>query len=714
MLVPAYEGISQEFRSGAKRWHNVNIRVPIQFFDTPFKAEESVEAREASSALSALRNRGEQVMRSRVPQPYSTRDGRLTGDDLLTEILERVRSPLDHGGKSVQIIVGPAGIGKTVLFESVFARLLGDFLEDKAALRLTPRPRPLPLTPEYLRLSVAPTVKALVEAFLATDFAAPLSRGVFEWMITNGLGIWLLDGLDEVIARDPDFFDYLLELLTLPGGTSPPNIIICVRDSLLATNDDINDFCEEYANTVEIYELAKWKLPSKRRFATMFLRERAKTEGFLDLLQSNSGLDDLSSTPYYCRLLAQQYADGDLKGSYTESQLLADAVSSIIEREYQKDLLDRDLIPETSITEFLEALAAENMEEGFQGITRDAVEEWARILLPSDLAPEDLKKLITHVLQLAVFSEGGVTGNLQFAQEILERYLLGKYLGRRLEGNPAAFVRTLSMREIPAEWATLKVIAEHVREKGKLQELMDLTYQAGPGIAFKNLLQIAALASDDPAAFKDLPLERRDLSGLSFNGLDFHGVSFRACDLTDVEFGGCNLREAVFEDAIIKNTAFLLRGKDDLNGAGFGAMERFYSLRADSGRVIADYAEVRKWIERHTRMAPQILEPCAASRQLRHLFGKFVHPDGTAKRSLLDKRGVLSGKRLFDPGEVLEAAIRYGYLLEEERFGRIKRPDGDAYSEMVAYVKDLRPSAGLKQLLADICKVERCPHVPRA
>jgi hypothetical protein len=166
--------------------------VPIQFFDTPFKGEESPEAREAASAVAALRSRGQE--RVRVPQPYSVRNDTANGDDLLPAILERLESSFISGQKSVHVIVGPAGMGKTVLFESLFARLYSNFLEDKRALRVSPRPRPLPLVPEYLRLSVAPTLKALVDAFLATDFAAPITRSVFEWMMVNGFGIWLLDG----------------------------------------------------------------------------------------------------------------------------------------------------------------------------------------------------------------------------------------------------------------------------------------------------------------------------------------------------------------------------------------------------------------------------------------------------------------------------------------------------------------------------------------
>jgi hypothetical protein len=705
MLVPSYEGISSAFRSGAKQWHNVNIRIPVQFFDTPYKGEDSPEAREATVALAALRGSAENIRR--VPQPFTIGDGRQVGEDLLPRLVEQISRPDE--GKGIHIVVGPAGIGKTVLFESLFSKLLADFLQDKKDQRLIPRPRPLPLMPEYLRYSVAPTVKALVDAFLATEFSASTSRSIFEWMITDGFGVWLLDGLDEVISRDRDFFYYLLELLTTPGRSSP-RVVICVRDSLLATNDDINDFREEYGNVVEIYELSKWQLASKRRFATLTLGN--KGEQFISTIGNRTDLDELSSTPYYCALLAEQFKSGKLKEDYTESALLSDAVSSIIQREYGKGLLDKDLVPEAAVTEFLEALAAENMEEGYQGIRRDAVEEWARIVLPSDLSEEELTKLLTDLVQLAVFSQGSVIGNVQFAQEILERYLLGAFLAHRLDHDMSSFVRTLSLREIPAEWVTLKVVADFAREHGKLAELIEQTYQPLSDLAFKNLVQIVALAATDEDALKDLSMERRDLSGLIFRDLNLSSVSFRDSDLTDVEFGFCNLRGASFEGAVLKNTAFLVKDRSQLAGAEFGQMERFHSLRTETGKILVDHNALEKWITRSTGTSAKVIEPCAPARQLRHMLGKFVYPDGTARRHMLDRQGVLSGKRFYDTGDTLEAALKYGYLLEEERFGRIKRPDGDYYSEVINYVKDLRLSPGIKSLLDDICKAEGCTHVP--
>ena len=66
-LVPTLEGLSSDFRSGARRWHGVKILVPAQFFDSDFKWERDERA---ASATSELRRRGAQTARKRIAQPF--------------------------------------------------------------------------------------------------------------------------------------------------------------------------------------------------------------------------------------------------------------------------------------------------------------------------------------------------------------------------------------------------------------------------------------------------------------------------------------------------------------------------------------------------------------------------------------------------------------------------------------------------------------------
>src|SRR6266852_5243471 len=129
-------------------------------------------------------------------------------------------------------------------------------------------------------------------------------------MLGQGFATLMLDGLDEVIDRDPGFFDYIEHLITMPGAAVTPRLVICVRDSLLATSAGLRDFCADCAEYVTIYRLQPWGAKSKEQFARRRLAGRAPE--FLGVLKGSQGLDGLAGTAYYCDLLALQYELGEL------------------------------------------------------------------------------------------------------------------------------------------------------------------------------------------------------------------------------------------------------------------------------------------------------------------------------------------------------------------------------------------------------------------
>jgi hypothetical protein len=709
MIVPTLEGLSRNFREGVLKWYRVNIRTPVQFFDTDFKWEVS---REAPSAARELREKGLEEKGKRVAQPYTREDSQESGEDLL-QVLSSALTRSAGQGKAVHIVAGPAGIGKSYLFDVLFAELHEAFMEYKT--KGGPyAPRPLPLLPQYIPLADAHTVRSILSAYLQTDFVRPLRRETFEWLLVNELALWMLDGLDEVISRDVSFFDYILHLLTLPEAPARPKILICVRDALLSTNEALREFMEEYPDQVAIYRLAKWKTPSKRKFAEMVLCGSAPE--FLGILRDRPSLNELAATPYYCDLLCHQFAAGRLREEYSETSLLEHALLSFIERDYEKGFVDKAWVTPNDVVAFLEAAAMEDFECGFQGVSVRDAQEWVRILLPSELDENEQARLGSQMVSLGLFARGS-PGYIRFAQEILEHYLLGRRLVSLFENQPMGdtFVRSLAHREIPCDWVTVRLLAEHVKRTNQFGRLRNLIFEAAAyPVAFKNVLKIALLCADSPTAMRDIPYERHDLSGLEFEGLDLHTVSFRGCNLTDTEFRNCNLRGAVFVDAIIKNTGFLSLPPDGLRGAEIGDLTTFFSMRLDRARVVEDHGEAHRWFQQRTQERAPMVEPCASALQLRYLFNKLVYPNGTVRRSWLTRRAVLSGKRFHSsPEDVLEAAIRHGYLHEEERYrDRIHRPEGRQYSELVEYAASLRLTAGIKALLDDVCYREGCPHVP--
>jgi hypothetical protein len=717
MLVDTREGLSSSFRSKATKYH-VTVRVPVEFFDTPFRSE-AITAKGALSVADSIRDSAKEVAQKRMPQPFTVRnrDKQKQGSDLLDALFRKIMDEQKLGiNPSINFIVGPAGIGKSILFNALFRQLYDKFLEYKRQLSLFPRP--LPLVPQHLKTATVRNLRGAVESALHTDFELPIEFPAFEWMLTNGFAMWLLDGLDELMSRDPDFYNNIWELITKPHGTVQPTIVICVRDSLLATSDNLRDFCEDedLEKFITIYELSPWDVESKRAYAEKVLHPSSEAERFMQVINTRPELNDLSSNPYYCSLLVDQFEAGDLQESYTESQLLDVALSSIIQREYRKELLDKVLLPETKLLEFLQALAGEDLDTDFQGVDQRTLREYAEIMVPSDMSQQAIDMLITHLVQIAVFSQAAIAGNIRFSQEILEHYLLGQYLFSTFQSDKEQFLQILSKRLIPSDWITLRVLAEKVHARRAIKDLLILLEAVGlHDNSYRNILQIAAYAVDDTKGLKHLSLKGHDLTGVKFEDMDFNDVSFRQCDLTRVEFRNCKLQGAQFEGSIIKNTYFLLGDPEALRGATFGNMERVYSLIDERGKLQTEQRFIGKWLHDHTGKRPPLAEPCAAAKQLRILFGKFIYPNGMARCAMLNKRACLSGKEYHDREETLDAALRHLYLFEEaERYReRICRCEGDRYQELIGYVKNLSVSPGLERLLNDLCPKKGCSHIPR-
>jgi hypothetical protein len=311
MLVDSLEGISRSFTEIATT-RRVKIRVPAQFFDAPFRVEDSPEA---ASAIKAFRDPD---ISNFIPQPYvQDLDGGAssTNSDLLRDLIDDIDAAT---APCIRFVVGSAGAGKSVLFKNLFGLMYRDFLAKKNR-RILSR-RPIPFVPEHLRDTYTIRTVALVDSFLRADVAAPVSRETLEWMVANGCCSWMFDGLDELYSGDPEFFDYLLEKLTRPD--SQAQILICARDSLLSSNDSfvefLNNFPPRVETAVKIYRLVDWGLAAKRRYAWIELinrsprgdeRDPPRVTDFLREVNENATARSLSGLPFYCSLLLERFKE---------------------------------------------------------------------------------------------------------------------------------------------------------------------------------------------------------------------------------------------------------------------------------------------------------------------------------------------------------------------------------------------------------------------
>ena len=706
-LVRTLGGLSTEFRKGARRWHGVKIVVPAQFFDTDFRWERNSRA---ASATSELRNQGTEDDKRRISQPFQVvQSPNPVGDqeesDLLDVLHDRIRNqPTMDDTPTIHIVVGPAGMGKSVLFRSLYARLYNDFQSDKQARHLSARP--YALLPEHLPDAPDSSVASMLEAYLRTEFAGTMSRRMFDWKLVNGLGTWLLDGLDEILERDAHFFDYLEDLMTMPGEASP-SIVICVRDSLFTTHRGLQDFCEgDCRSSVTVYQLDGWQHPSKSAFARIRLASKDGAEHFVRSLTQRPALDALASTPYYCELLVEEFRGGGLRSGGSEADILERALERIIDRERSKGLLQD--IPDHGIWEFVESCASINVLEG--AILIDDVRVMAEVVISEWIDEADnLSKLAIQMGQIPLFARG-LDGRLRFAQEPLEHYLAARHMARSLQSNAANLTRReLSKRELSENVMRLMFACIDAESRDSVWQLLK-GMMLEKSIAGRNALGLAIQMSGGTDRLAGMQFADVDLSGMRFDGHVLRDTGFDRVDLTNVDFRESDLSRCSFVSCLMKGTRF---GDDKqmLSTIKLEDMRKFYS--AYVGESFVDSSSILGELFGKSLTSLEEAETaCPTARQLRHIFGKFVEETGRGRRKDLARRAILRGKQLVaHPEAILNEAIRSGYLVDLPSRDRISRAQDDQYREMVKFRVDLSMSPGISALLGSTCELANCPHM---
>ncbi|WP_432841241.1 NACHT domain-containing protein [Dactylosporangium sp. CA-092794] len=708
LLLESTQGLSAGFRQQVLSSYDVQTRVPIQFFDTPFRWDGAAAQQQAATAARKLHGEGEQAARSRTPQPFERVSRGQEGPDLLGELQRRFGGSAEWD-RPIILVTAPAGSGKSMLFKSLFAALHTQFLAGKRQQRRGRRP--LPLLPEYLSTASAPALRPMVEAFMQTEFARSTNPATFEWMLTRGYASWLLDGLDEVISRDPRFFEYIDDIINRDGH---PRILICVRDSLLGSSPGLRDYLADASDRIDEYRLVPWQRESVVTFARIRLQDR--DERLISLVDSRPKLLELCGTPYYAELLATHVAEdpvGELPGDYSELALIEDATRSIIRREYDKGLLTSAIDMEDLLDLVTEVAVEELRDVRDRGVDVAYIDELAALFL-SELDDEVRERIAGQIRQLSLLRGALELNRVRFAQDVIFEYFIGVRAIAYFQANPTMFQQLLGWRRFPPDSIALRLLRTWITQHNAGEDLlMRLTQAADHDVAFHNMLQTLIGLPRCAALLQEAPLERRDLSGLVFSAIPLREVSLRGANLEATKFVDCDLTGCNLADAILSETVFTGTSRESLPRADFGDLARFVSVRLDRKTVDSADAFVRLIVEQggHARS----VDPCASAQQLTGLFLKFVRPNGQARRDWLDTKAVLAGKRhIDDPSVVVNAAVHAGFIMPGSGRARYERTHSELYADMVAYVRDQRMAPSITALLAEICREPDCAHASAA
>lgn len=385
----------------------------------------------------------------------------------------------------------------------------------------------------------------------------------------------------------------------------------------------------------------------------------------------------------------------------------------MIQREYDKGNVSRTVMPESSILEYGQTLAMEDYEGEYAGIAVERAQEFAELIVPDGTTEVEAERLATNLSQLPFFAQG-LGSTVRFAQELIEQYFLGAELCRLVDKDLGTFRRRLRSGVLPPDSLSLRMLVSFARTQSKGLAIGSLVQEASLGShEFRNLLQIALLEGTGSSQLRSgtIAVEYSALNGMLFESNDLTGVSFRGVNLTDCVFRACKLTNASLEEATLMNTTFDGETSAAMQGCAVGSLQRFFSVVTPDGQL-NDPKRAAAWFDRVTGVASGFNEPCRAAQQLRHLFGKYVRPDGSPRRDSLDENALTRGTRFADPRAVLEATVSAGYLAVVPPHDRFRRAEGEKYREMVEYVRDQTASPQIRQLLDNLCSKTDCPHIP--
>lgn len=497
-VTPSLEGIGTAFRQQAAA-SGIGVRVPVQFFDTPYKADDdgafgAGRGREARSVFDAFVREHRNLDKARVPQPFEALSalggavgGFAAGEDLLAHLAAEMTEAPE--GPRLTIVMGNAGAGKSVLFASLFSLLNRQFSAEKKAQRSASRP--VLFLPEHIRDCSVATLDGLLEAVAATDAASATRPSLMRFLNRAGFTTWMFDGLDEFFAGETDFVEALAASLT-PGSRA--QTLICTRDSLLTSSSGLRDLIDRHIGDgrVRLYELARWQRPSQRALA--FVRrvgrlpkpdevgEPANVADFLAVLDRSEAAAELATLPFYCDLLLAEGAK-EADSPKDELDLLARVVDGLIDREAGKleggelgfrwDVFsgaenfvemaemveawgadafagarDRErlqaaleAIGRDRLMELIEGIAHQmRMTVAYpnevQGLATEDIEDLANFYLDVGVAPTLEPRVLLAVVQLAFFGPGDGEGQVRFAHEIVADYLAARHAMRMIRSHP--------------------------------------------------------------------------------------------------------------------------------------------------------------------------------------------------------------------------------------------------------------------------------------
>jgi hypothetical protein len=447
------------------------------------------------------------------------------------------------------VLIAPAGHGKSKLTH-VLAKRLARYYEDSDPEDMPPLPILIAFG-KYRRGSSE--FGGLILSALDRFGHNLLTVEAFQYLVSLGRVLFILDGYDEMVEADPATArDNVANFIREAGPRS--RILLTARSTFYRTGTDVvvglNDplVTEE---DVEVIDLEPFTLFQAKEYLTKRLAKVQQNNQTMERAQTildQPGAIEVFGSPIFLSEFASSIATD--RWSITDVRERG-GLEFLIERAFSRERLRQDHSFSDDVQRrFLEGIALDMLATGTHGYAREDLEVFVAEAVQEESGVDDWQLLASHHFLLPV--EMGNTHLVTMKHQVWREYFQGTALAALVRTSAGEAARRLC-KDMPE--GVLRTFAASLSE-GEASTLAQSVETSPPFTRNIVKLMLARSASSPRGVFPDnVSLRQKDLSGLRFEASDLRSADFSDSDLTDVRFVDCDLRGTSFGRAFVNRTS---------------------------------------------------------------------------------------------------------------------------------------------------------------
>lgn len=459
-------------------------------------------------------------------------------------------------------LLGDVGTGKSFLSKMIAERLSDRFL-------LHPYNNPVPILIDLRNADRELSLEGLILTHFAKGGFTDVSFDTFQYALSRGRIVLILDGFDEMAARvTPQItarnFNELVR--TIQGNAK---VILTCRTHYFKNRAEeealVHGTDSKYENDSarELY----WDLISRKGFKIAYLQPFSEsqivayvtkarpndTRKVLKKIRDTYNLMELSQRPMLLSMIVQSI-DKIGNSDINQATLYRVFTDVWIHRDKWRDVIS----PGNKLT-FLTDLAQKLWEEGTPTIHYSHLSDFVQDCLSTEISSEQERLEIDNEIRTATFLTRDRNGNYGFAHKSFHEYFFARYLASQFElGN---FECLHTRRITPEVVSFLYFLCDFENATSTFESILCDRFR--PHVTENSLVLLyglkkeRALAETGDGGVSPITLPKgMKLAGSVLENVDLRGAEMEGCDLAGANLqsallNNTNLREAALPGAVL-------------------------------------------------------------------------------------------------------------------------------------------------------------------